>query len=75
MSESPCCPACHHGDGTFMGRFGDNTYFRCRDCGWDWYTDEIVEDYDNDEEAVSGDSWDDGQPDEAQEWRDFDPDC
>lgn len=27
------------------------------------------------DEWYEDESWDDGQPDEAQEWHDFDPDC
>lgn len=85
MFESPSCPQCVLGEGTFLGTLGHSSLFRCRDCGWDWSegADENEDDCDDDgrfatdaeadEEAVSGE-WD-GQPDEMQEWHDFDPDC
>ncbi len=74
-----------HGEGVFLGAWGASDRFRCRDCGWDWSWSEPSEDDSDDdgrfasdgeadENAVSGDDWD-GQPDEAQEWHDFDPDC
>lgn len=72
MSESStCCPMCE-ADGMFMGHLGSNAAFRCWDCGWDWT---VAGFYDPDEEDDECESEWDGQPDEAQEWHDFDPDC
>lgn len=41
---------------------------------WDENGDSVVP-HDEGEEDEEGDAEDDGQPDEAQEWHDFDPDC
>ena len=63
------CPQCG-GDGTLLGQLGTVHHLRCRDCGWDYSVmGGVFEDEDEDEPE------DDGQPDELQEWHDFDPDC
>ena len=46
------------------------------DDGCELHFDENVDIFDDDDEWVDEDFFDDdGQPDEAQEWHDFDPDC
>lgn len=34
---APCCPICS-GEGCLLGPMGPNTWFRCRQCGMDFYT-------------------------------------
>lgn len=65
------CPQCN-GSPMFLGRLGASDAFRCRDCGWDW--SEPAESDEDEVEDEDEPEWD-GQPDEAQEWHDFDPDC
>lgn len=68
------CEYCGSHNLEFLGLLGNVDHFRCRDCGMD-HSEEMQED----EEPVDDDSYyeydDDGQPDEMQEWHDFDPDC
>jgi len=54
--------------------------FKCEYCGTDcgWGKCPEQEEYERESEDYPDDDWrleDDGQPDEAQEWHDFDPDC
>lgn len=63
-----CCPACESPNATVLGHLGNRVHVRCRDCGIDYSADV-------DDEGEPLDDEDDGQPDEAQEWHDFDPDC
>ena len=35
----------------------------------------LIDDFEADIESLSAEDADDGQPDEMQEWHDFDPDC
>lgn len=65
------CPACLCPDNIWIGMLGQRAHVRCRDCGMDYSY--IVEE-DADEEDTDKPEWD-GQPDELQEWHDFDPDC
>jgi hypothetical protein len=46
-----------------------------RDCDEEFIPEQTDEIDDEDINEGDIDSWDDGQPDEAQEWHDFDPDC
>ena len=79
------CEQCGSWTFTELGVWGSRQHVRCRNCGWDtsFPVEEDDDDCDDDgrfstdaeadEECVSGDY--DGQPDEMQEWHDFDPDC
>lgn len=60
------CPMCG-GDGMLLGQLGNVHQLRCRNCGWNYSV--VGGDFSVDEDE------DDGQPDEMQEWHDFDPDC
>jgi len=66
------CPQCE-GDGVLIGQLGWMNQYRCRQCGWD-FSEIAVADDDDDSDDEGDVEWD-GQPDEAQEWHDFDPDC
>lgn len=76
------CPQCS-GQPMFLGTLGSFDAYRCRQCGWDWSEPTLVDDDDCDDdgrfstdaEADEDAIEPDGQPDEAQEWHDFDPDC
>jgi hypothetical protein len=58
--EDNTCSLCQ---GTGIGQYGDPDTSRCSDCGGSGVCHGTLDDeYD-------------GQPDEAQEWHDFDPDC
>ena len=60
------CPGCGSPEATILGQLGSLEHYRCRQCGMD-YSAEVDSDANDDD--------DDGQPDERQEWHDFDPDC
>lgn len=73
------CPICESDDAQFLGALGDRGHFRCHACGmvYNVSMDDVNAMVDNDaldEEEDEDEEWD-GQPDEAQEWHDFDPDC
>lgn len=83
MEPEHFCENCDECYFTDLGVLGSLQHVRCRACGWDqsWPVEQDDDDCDDDgrfstdaeadEDAISGD----GQPDEAQEWYDFDPDC
>lgn len=81
-----CCPMCGCPDAIFIGTLGQYDNLRCRDCGWDYQVEtgtaddndddgRFATDAEADEDATSPEGEYDGQPDEMQEWHDFDPDC
>jgi hypothetical protein len=67
------CPQCD-GYPTYMGTLGTLAHWRCRHCGTEWSTTVGEADEDDEADEGNGPEWD-GQPDELQEWHDFDPDC
>jgi hypothetical protein len=68
------CPICPGEPvAEYMGSLGFRDWFRCPCCGQDFSVPSV-----NDDEEVVDDELEDepdGQPDEMQEWHDFDPDC
>lgn len=81
------CEQCGNGTFRHIGQLGCRNHYTCNACGWpaDFLVDEdplafpeddLNEEWDNSWESSDEEEpeWD-GQPDEMQEWHDFDPDC
>lgn len=69
------CPACGTDNVRFLGTLAFRDQFRCADCGMDFSRDAEVDEDEDEPEDEEFEDEDDGQPDWAQEWHDFDPDC
>lgn len=70
------CPACNCIAIVWLGKLGERSHVKCRDCGMPYsYIDEPEADDPWEDDEDRDDDEPDGQPDEMQEWHDFDPDC
>lgn len=75
------CEMCECETFRFMGTLGCRNYYNCIACGWEvgfLVEEDPITPYDDRGDDEDGEEYeydDDGQPDEAQEWHDFDPDC
>lgn len=66
------CPACGSTETRWADRMGLRIVACCRLCGMEYSRHMTEEEIDDDAEVEDEP---DGQPDEMQEWHDFNPDC